>query len=307
MSKHADDRRLRVQSTLDVPLREVSGICLRRCDRDQMFLVAVGDRAATLALAPVTRSGAPTLDWRTIDIANLPGSPLPAKDAQIEAICADGAGRVLLLQETPARAVLVDLDAPPARVVASIDLVIEGDSDLAESWNDPDCSRGEGAALLADGHLLVAKEKRPTALIEFGPPGSASVGFSARTALAGGAPWPVNPGSQRYVALAVWRPDKMLRVCCDDFSDLEIGPDGELYLLSDKSAAIARLEPLVPGGGAASLSAEWFLEDLDGAKPEGLSFAPDGRAIVALDKRKRHNNLVLLEPAIAITMRAAHE
>jgi hypothetical protein len=98
--------------------------------------------------------------------------------------------------------------------------------------------------------------------------------------------------------LAVWRPDKMLRECCDDFSDLEIGPDGRLYLLSDKSATIVRLNPLKPGGGTALHSASWHLDDL-GAKPEGLSFAADGRAIVALDTRKRRNNLVLLEPAIA--------
>jgi hypothetical protein len=33
--------------------------------------------------------------------------------------------------------------------------------------------------------------------------------------------------------------------------------------------------------------------------PRACRFAADGCAIVALDKRKRRNNLVLLEPAIA--------
>ena len=47
------------------------------------------------------------------------------------------------------------------------------------------------------------------------------------------------------------------------------------------------------------MSKAWHLDDLGGDKPEGLSFAADGRVIVALDKRKRRNNLVLLEPAIA--------
>lgn len=290
---------------MDVPLREVSGICLRRCSKHQMSLVTVGDRAAKLAWAHLPRKDAPSrrgkgapLDWHSIDIARLPGSSLPRKNPQIEAVCADGAGRLLLLQESPPRAELLDLDA--SEVVASIDLVIEGDDELARSWNDPDGSRGEGAVLLACGHLLVAKEKHPAVLIEFGPARSRSRGCSRRSILADGALWPLEPGTHRFVALAVWRPDKTLRKCCDDFSDLEIGPDGGLYLLSDQSATIARLKALSPGGGKAAVNGgPWRLDGLAGAKPEGLAFAAGGHAIVALDKRKRRNNLVLLEPAIA--------
>jgi hypothetical protein len=152
--------------------------------------------------------------------------------------------------------------------------------------------------LLGGGHLLVAKEKDPAALIEFGPAGARSKGLRQGGALADGVAWPIEESKHRYVALAVWRPDESLCERCDDFSDLEIGPDRRLYLLSDKSATIARLDDLSPGGGAASLTAWWRLDDLD-AKPEGLAFAADGRAVVALDKRKRRNNLVLLEPPIA--------
>jgi hypothetical protein len=36
--------RLRVRRVIDVPLREVSGICLRRSRNGRMFLIAVGDR-----------------------------------------------------------------------------------------------------------------------------------------------------------------------------------------------------------------------------------------------------------------------
>jgi hypothetical protein len=100
------------------------------------------------------------------------------------------------------------------------------------------------------------------------------------------------------VALAVWFPDKTLAKTCADFSDLEIGPDGCLYLLSDKSATIARLDELPAGGGAAALLDAWRLGDL-GGKPEGLAFTVQGRAIVGLDTRKPSRNLVLLEPAVA--------
>ena len=99
------------------------------------------------------------------------------------------------------------------------------------------------------------------------------------------------------MALAIWVPDKTLAKTCADFSDLEIGPDGCLYLLSDKSSTIARLDDLPPGGGAAALVDAWRVGDLDG-KPEGLAFTAQGHAVVGLDTRKPRQNLVLLEPAV---------
>src|SRR5262245_17109035 len=91
---------------------------------------------------------------------------------------------------------------------------------------------------------------------------------------------------------------KTLAKTCADFSDLEIGPDGCLYLLSDKSCTIARLDDLRAGGGTAALLDAWRLGNLDG-KPEGLAFTPQGRAVIGLDTRKPRRNLVLLEPAVA--------
>jgi hypothetical protein len=86
--------------------------------------------------------------------------------------------------------------------------------------------------------------------------------------------------------------------CLTPVGDLAVGPDGRLYLLSDKSSTIARLDDLPAGGGAAALLDAWLLGELDG-KPEGLGFTPQGQAIVGLDTRKARRNLVLLEPAVA--------
>jgi hypothetical protein len=294
---NAEKGRLRAIREADVPLREVSGICLRRGPKGKMALLAIGDRQATVAWLVLPAPDDGPLDWHTANVAKLPGSDLPKSHPQIEAICADGAGRVLLLQESPPRAELIDVEQK--RVVASIDLIATGKSELARSWSDPDGSRGEGVVLLAGGHLLVAKEKKPAALVEFGPRGARPRGWARGGALAPGARWPIKNGSHEFVALATWLPDQALAKACDDFSDLEIGPDGHLYVLSDKSASIARLADLKSEGGSAACTAAWRLEDLDG-KPEGLSFDASGRAVVALDKRKVRNNLVLLEPAIAV-------
>jgi len=288
--------RLRVRRVIDVPLREVSGICLRRSRNGRVFLIAVGDRAAKIAWFSQPHSDGGHIDWHTSNIAKLPGSMLPKHDSQIEAVCADGRGRVVLLQETPARAELIDPKA--SKVVASIDLAVEGRGKIARAWSDPKGSRGEGMVLLRGGHLLIAKEKKPAAFIEFGPQHSRSCGLARGGALPSGARWPVKKGRHRFVALAVWFPDKTLAKTCADFSDLEIGPDGCLYLLSDKSSTIARLDDLPAGGGTAALLDAWRLGDLDG-KPEGLAFTAQGHAIVGLDTRKPRRNLVLLEPAVA--------
>jgi hypothetical protein len=288
--------RLRVRRVVHVPLREVSGICLRRSRNGQMFLIAVGDRVAKIAWFSLSRSDGGQIDWHKRSIAKLSGSELPKHDPQIEAVCADGVGRILLLQETPPRVELIDLEALEA--IALIDLVMEGRGEIAQAWSDPEGSRGEGVVLLPGGHLLVAKEKKPAALIEFGPPHSRSQGLVRGGALADGKRWPIRKGRHQFVALAIWLPDKILAKTCADFSDLEIGPDGCLYLLSDKSSTIARLDDLPAGGGTAVLVNAWRLGDLDG-KPEGLAFTAEGRAIVGLDTRKARRNLVLLEPAIA--------
>jgi hypothetical protein len=287
---------LHVIRMVDVPLREVSGICLRRGRNGRMFLIAVGDRVAKVAWFSLSHNDQARIDWHKRSISKLSGSELPKHDPQIEAVCADGAGRVLLLQETPPRVELIDLEA--LRAVASIDLVIEGRGEIARAWSDPKGSRGEGVVLLPGGHLLVAKEKKPAALIEFGPPDSRSRGLVRGGALADGQRWPIKKGHHRFVALATWLPNKTLANTCADFSDLEIGPDGCLYLLSDKSFTIARLNNLQAGGGTAALLDAWRLGDLDG-KPEGLAFTAQGRAIVGLDTRKARRNLVLLQPAVA--------
>jgi hypothetical protein len=266
-----------------------------------MSLIAVGDRMAQIAWFSQPRSDGGPIQWHTQNIAKLSGSMLPKDDSQIEAVCADGRGRVSLLQETPPRVEFIDPNA--LKVVASIDLAVEGRGEIARAWSDPKGSRGEGMALLPGGHLLIAKEKKPAAFIEFGPPNSRSRGLVRGGALADGEPWPVKEGHHQFVAIAVWLPDKTLAKTCTDFSDLEIGPDGYLYLLSDRSLTIARLDDLPAGGGTATLLDAWQLGDLDG-KPEGLAFTAQGRAIVGLDTRKPRRNLLLLEPEVAAVARA---
>jgi hypothetical protein len=61
--------RLRVRRVVNVPLREVSGICLRRSRSGRMSLIAVGDRVAKIASFSPPRSDGGRIDWRTSSIA----------------------------------------------------------------------------------------------------------------------------------------------------------------------------------------------------------------------------------------------
>ena len=286
---------LSVQRTEHVPLVEVSGVCLRRGADGSMSLIAIGDRSAVAAWVVLPEDDDEAWVWSEVDITKVQGSLMPIRDPQIEAVCSDGEGRVLLLQEAPARVEL--LDWVDERVVATVDLVIPAGHPLSEAWLDPEGSRGEGAVLLANGHILIAKEKDPPAFIEFGPAGETPSGCGPSTVLADGSAWPVAPGHQTFVALDTWTPSKELLEACEDFSDLEVGPDRRIYLLSDKSATICRLPELVPGTGHITAEQTWSLGDIDG-KPEGLTFTKHGRAIVALDTRRAKHNLVVFDPPI---------
>jgi hypothetical protein len=291
-----EEPELAVLRTEDVPLEEVSGVCLRREAGGDMAVVAFGDRTSVAAWVELPDDDRGAYHWQTVDLADVEGSLIPRDDPQVEAVCADGAGRILILQESPPRVELLDWQAH--RVVTRISLDIPADHPLHDAWVDTEGSQGEGAAFMDNGHLLVAKEKDPAAFIEFGPEGDSPSGFGPASALAGGARWPTNDGDHVFVPLAVWMPSVKLQANCEDFSDLEVGPDRRLYLLSDKSQSIARVGELVVGDAVGRADQIWKLPVLDG-KPEGLALTRNGRAMVALDTKQAKENLVLLEPPIA--------
>jgi hypothetical protein len=291
-----DEGALSVLRTEDVPLQEVSGVCLRREAGGDMALVAFGDRTSVAAWVDLPSDDAGAYVWKTVDLADVKGSLIPRDDPQVEAVCADGAGRILILQESPPRVELLDWEG---RTVATrIALEIPEGHRLHDSWVDAESSQGEGAAFMQNGHLLIAKEKDPAAFVEFGPKGDEPSGFGPDSALKAGARWPTDEGDHVFVPLAVWDPSVKLAANCEDFSDLEVGPDRRLYLLSDKSQSIARVGELVVGDPVARADEVWDLPLLDG-KPEGLALTRNGRAIVALDTKQARENLVLLEPPIA--------
>src|SRR4249919_265961 len=99
MARRGDDEsELTVLRTEDVPLQEVSGVCLRREAGGDMALVAFGDRTSIAAWVDLPSDDGGVYTWQTVDMADVEGSQIPRDDPQVEAVCADGAGRILILQ-----------------------------------------------------------------------------------------------------------------------------------------------------------------------------------------------------------------
>ena len=278
----------------EIPLLEVSGLALAQWEAGT-FLVAVGDRGPDVAFVvlPPVPSEVGNLDtWRVIDLSTVDAPDGTPDIEQAEAIAVDGVRSAAVLIEDPP--LLLVLDVPDRRVTRTFSLDGGDLAGLGSTWADDASSRGEGMVLLRDGHVLVVKEKRPAGFIEFGPEGASARGVSTSTLHPATEEWVAPPGTT-LVALAWWPAEEQL----DDLSDAAVGPDGCVYLLSDKTNAIGRLVlPLVPASDApATLDRVWALPE-DVVKAEGLAFLPGGGAVVAVDQPRLGSNLAVLPPTI---------
>jgi hypothetical protein len=239
----------------DAPIPEVSGMCF--ADRR---LVLVGDRKPVVAWAPWTDGPG---DWTLLDVAALPGAPGEA--GQFEAVAHIGGDVVAILCEEPALLLAVDLDA--RAITGSWRLQVGLDA-LDKSWRKDPNSRGEGL-FFGDDRVYVTKEKKPAAIVEFGPAGAAPCGEPKPGT------WNPPPAGD-LVALAAWELD------LPDVSDVCVDA-GVIWLLSDKAGC---RQPL--GGEPIALPPGFD-------KAEGLARTPQGDWLVTLDNRHGRGAIRMLE------------
>jgi hypothetical protein len=281
---------------VDLPVLEASGLASRTVD-GVLKVIVVGDRTAHVAVGSSRPDGGIT-DWSTIDLAEAEGWSLPPDDSQLEAVAVDGGSLVAIMREDPP--VVIVADTERSRVAARITLTVPDGSPLDNRWDDP-TSRGEGFVMLRGGRLLVAKEKRPRALIEFCPPGTAARGVSRDDFLDDDEEWEAPDGDVEFEAAAVWRLKGQAKKTFRDISDMAVGRDNTLWLLSDKSALVGRLaldEPLPAAGGKIrSVDVAWRLP-ASTIKPEGFIALDGRRALIAMDTdEKRGNGMIVELPA----------
>lgn len=282
---------LETGSHWELPLEEVSALAVRRGGRaGAPQLIAVGDGRWALALAAVDAAGVSSGRAAEVDVGQDPDPP----DSEFEGVASDGIGRVFVLREGAAR--ILVLDGGLRGVEGAIDLRVSPDEPgFGREFNDPReaNSRGEGLLLLRGGHVLVAKQRKPVRLIEFGPPGDGAHGFAPGSALGGDEAFELGgEGIVEMDVMASWKVDH------DDLksiNDLAVGAAGRLHVVSSKSRSIGRVEAdLEPGGGKARLTTYELPDDLfhtDDDKAEGLVFTPELGWLVGLDLKRSAANV----------------
>jgi hypothetical protein len=285
MRKH----RLSINKVHDVPLSEVSGLGQRRMSDGAREILAVGDQQFEVV---IIRPNDEEWQHRNVSLAfALEGKR--AESSEWEAADGDATGRVFLLQESPSRVYIArrDLD----HIERVIDLKLDAPQRRDLNWDADSNARAEGLVLMANGHVLVAKEKDPPLILEFGRRADDAAGVQPTLLLGSLGEFPVpDKPTTAFEVLATWHLDQGAGIT--DISDIAAGPDDRLYLLSDESRCIARVETSVSRGETAVDVVEiWELPE-EIQQPEGLVLMENMIPIVAIDRDEQEENLFVMEP-----------
>ncbi|MDB4946398.1 MAG: hypothetical protein JWP97_5932 [Labilithrix sp.] len=257
-----------------LPLLEVSGL-----DGRNGHYVAIGDRSTGIVTFDLADSGDP-VNVQLHDTGEKAGK----NGSQWEAVALDGDGNIAVLSETGS---LELFDRTAERSLGSFAVDYESVDSFVPGHVQKN-SLGEGLVLLEEGHILVAIEKSPTAIVEMGPKGASPLGFARGQRLTGR----FTPGEGKLVALAAWQVDD--HGSTPDVSDLTIGPDGALWALTQQGRAFVRLgDTLRPDEKSVKVKEVYPLgKSLTYA--EGLVFDDQSRPLVGRDRDKESKNLYVL-------------
>ena len=285
-----------VRETTALPIREISALAP---GSDGSQLLAVGDEDFAVIAANVSDAGA-LGETRRHDLV------LPLFEAGIdvrsgsgfEGVASDGEGTVLVLQEEISRLLVLSPDLLQLLQVLELE-VPEDTPGYGTEWHEEPNARGEGILLLEGGHVLVAKQKDPVFLIEFGPSGHVARGVDSETVLAPGKPFQ-RPGGKaaRLFPLAGWSLAGEAAEKLTSVNDLAFGGDEHVYLLSAKARLIARLETRLKPGEEADTAELWEIDERlagdDDARPEGLALVGSTTPIVGFDTKVAGDNVMVL-------------
>jgi uncharacterized protein YjiK len=285
---------LDIMEVWDLDLHEVSGICERPAGGGRARqLLAVGDQTHHILVGHLLAGGPGRFQRRDLAPLLADAGLRTSRSSQWEGIDTDASGRVFVLREVPGT-VLV-FDETLERLLHVFPLTVEDDPAEVEAWEADENALGEGLLLLRNGNLFVVKEDRPRQLLEFGPPGAWAEGLRDNLPIAHASEFPTPPERRvTFRNLTAWDLGGEAMERIGDLSDVTVGPDGRIYLLSDESRCIARLQPtLAPDDRLVEVDRVWPLPDRL-HQPEGLVITRDWEVLVATDHDEPRENLFLL-------------
>jgi hypothetical protein len=276
---------LEVEGRWRVELPELSALALRFRERAAPELVGVGDRLFGIFTGDSHPPGESAV---FSDLRQVVGTGDADSASQWEGVAVDGAGFPFVLEEhaeeneDPSHVFVLDADL--RKPVCVIALVVEDDDEeWTESWTEHKNARAEALALLRDGHLLVAKQKDPVRLIEFGPRGAQPGGLAPSRFLDRDKPFEYPPGpAAEYVPLASWGLAGEDRDELETVNDLAVS-GRTLYAVSRKSQRIVRFESdASPDEDSVKVEDRWRVP-ADVLNPEGLAIVDELVPLVADD------------------------
>jgi uncharacterized protein YjiK len=306
---------LQLKDEWRLQLDELSGIGLRQKADGAFDILAIGDRNALIKTASWREGRLQSDDKGPLETSSdiapliLERFPLCEDDAarsckalkqylttDWEALALDGKGNVLTLQEGASNLMVFDPTLSSIRSMihlSFVPLLKKREEMRAEQEN----SLGEGLLLLKQGHVLVAKEKDPTRLIEFGPAAAAPLGVTSQTLLGMDEEFAVPAAASAglkpigYEPLKVWRV-KGFKKC--DISDLTRDKEGHIYILSQKCRKVGRVHQLGVDDEVIKVDEVWGLPKAI-RNPEAIAVAPDGSIFIGSDIGRHKPNLFRLE------------
>jgi SdiA-regulated len=286
---------LTVRDVFDLQLREVSGICERAAgDGRPRQLLAIGDDSHHLLVGDLEPEVPATFARHDLEPLLAAAGVRIGRSSQWEGVDSDETGRVFVLREVPGTVFVFDPEL--RRLLHVLPLTVEDDPDEQRAWDADENALGEGVLLLRNGHLFVVKEDKPRQLLEFGLPGERAQGLERDLLVTDTGRFPTPEAAQAtFHMLSAWDLGGEALERVGDLSDVTVGPDGRVYLLSDESRCIARLQDRVPPeSGTVAVDRIWGLpERLH--QPEGLVITAAWDVLVATDHDEQRENLFLLD------------
>jgi uncharacterized protein YjiK len=285
---------LSVRKVFDLQLREVSGICERAAgDGRPRQLLAIGDDSHHVLVGDLEPEVPASFARHDLERLLAEAGERSGQSSQWEGIDTDETGRVFVLREVPGTVFVFDPSL--RRLEHVLRLTVEDDPGEQEAWDADENALGEGVLLLRNGHLFVVKEEKPRQLLEFGLPGERAQGLHHDLPITDTGRFPTpEAATVTFHMLSAWDLGGEALERVGDLSDVTVGPDGRIYLLSDESRCIARLQPAVPPeSGTVAVDRIWGLPDRL-HQPEGLVITPTWDVLVATDHAEQRDNLFLL-------------
>lgn len=296
-----------VDARLQVPMKEISGAAFTPRSQGQE-IVLVGDRKAELYHSDIASSRPGQISsFRSLILDRFSlcrSSDFDDCDKAIkklssnwEALRIDGKHRYFILQEHTQSVFVFDEKLSRIEKVLHFNFAAAFPEFIAHgSKKFRRNALGEGLILLKNGHILVAKEQYPLALVEFGPAGHKPLGIHPKAFLQPNEAFALPRTKALQVdlqPLAHWLLSGHSKC---DISDIDRDLDGSLLMLSQSCQHIGRLPRLLPGRAAGPITYQALPRDIK--NPEALTVLPDGRYLIGSDlsKKKAQNIFILRRP-----------